>query len=99
MCARSALGRLRGLRPSLMAGRARSRFLLGPWMGIGVLAALLAAILLTACGGSGSSTSYTVSAAELQAAKKAGEEKAREQDRVKNLQKQVRALKHRVNHG
>jgi hypothetical protein len=55
--------------------------------------------VLTACGGSSSSSTATVSFAELRAAKRAGEEKAREQDRVKNLQKQVHELKHRVNHG
>jgi hypothetical protein len=65
---------------------------------LGLLVALPLAGLLAACGGSTSSTTTTVSAAQLHAAKRAGEEKAREQDRVKNLQKQVKALKHQVNH-
>ena len=51
---------------------------------------------LTACGGSGSNPTTSASLAELGAAKRAGEEKARERDRVKNLQKQMRALKRQV---
>ncbi len=66
--------------------------------GVTALAAvLLAATSLAACGGS-STTDSTVSFAELHAAKRAGEEKAREQDRVRNLQKQVRSLKHQAHH-
>lgn len=67
---------------------------------LGVCVAALAVVwLLAGCGGGAGSSSTTsvASAAELQAAKRAGEEKAREQDRVKGLQKQMRALKHRVN--
>jgi hypothetical protein len=63
------------------------------------LIALVGGALITACGGSSSSTTETVGLGELHAAKKAGEERAREQDRMNNLQKQVRQLKHRMNHG
>jgi hypothetical protein len=68
--------------------------------GLGLVGALIAAGLIAGCGGggSGSSSTVAVSAAQLHAAKRAGEEKAHEQDRVNNLQKQVRALKHKVNH-
>lgn len=46
--------------------------------------------LLAGCGGSGSSGP---SEAQLQAAKRQGEEAAHEKDRINNLQKQVRGLK------
>jgi hypothetical protein len=72
----------------------------GARIAAGLAATATAAVLLAACGGgsSDSSTTATLSAAELHAAQRAGEEKAHEQDRVRSLQKQVRALKHRVDH-
>jgi hypothetical protein len=64
-----------------------------------MIAALVVVGALAGCGGSSSSQPVTVSLAELHEAKLAGEEKAREQDRVKSLQKQMRVLKRQVKHG
>lgn len=60
---------------------------------------LLVGVVLVGCGGSSASSTATISAAQLQAAKKAGEEKAEERDRVNSLQKQLRSLRHQVRHG
>lgn len=53
----------------------------------------IAAIALAGCGDSGSSGP---SEAQLEAARKQGEEAAHERDRINSLQKQVRGLKHRA---
>ncbi len=55
--------------------------------------AWLLAIALTSCGGSNSSGP---SEAQLEAARKQGEEVAHERDRINSLQKQVRGLKHQA---
>jgi hypothetical protein len=59
-----------------------------------------AAVVLAGCGGSSSSTTAatTISAGQLRAAKKAGEEKARETDRVNNLQKELHSLRRQIKH-
>lgn len=59
---------------------------------------LLAVVALAGCGGSSASSTTTISAAQLRAAKKTGEEKARERDRVNNLQRQLHNLKRQVKH-
>lgn len=53
------------------------------------------AIVALALPGCGSSNSSGPSEAQLEAAKKQGEEAAHERDRINSLQKQVRNLKHR----
>lgn len=58
------------------------------------LVVLVAVFALAGCGGSSSSAS----SAQLEAAKKEGEETAHEKDRINSLQKQVRGLKHRAKH-
>jgi hypothetical protein len=67
--------------------------------GCGRLAALcllvLALAVLGGCGGGGSSTAAE---SQLRAAKKEGEEAAHEKDRVNNLQRQVKQLRHQVHH-
>ena len=59
----------------------------------------LASLVLPGCGGSSASSTATVSAAQLRAAKRAGEEKAEVRDKVNSLQRQVRGLRHRFRHG
>jgi hypothetical protein len=62
-----------------------------------ILCCVLAAALLVGCGGSGGgSTAASPSAAQLQAAKKEGEEAARERDRVASLQRQVHRIKRQM---
>jgi hypothetical protein len=69
------------------------------WVWFPVLLGVVTVLLLAGCGGgSSSSTSSTVSQSELQAAKEAGEHSARERDRVDNLQRQVKKLRHQVRH-
>lgn len=67
---------------------------LGRFAALCLFLAALAA--LTGCGGG--SGSSTVAESQLRAAKKAGEEAAHEKDRVNNLQKQVKQLRHQVHH-
>lgn len=73
---------------------------------VGIAAMAVVAVgLLSGCGGSGGgSTTDTVAVSELQAARRQGEEAAKERDRVAALQRQVRAIKrhmrhHRAHHG
>lgn len=68
-----------------------------PSIAVVLIASLVAVVpmALGGCGGSGSSQS---SEAQLEAAKREGEEAAREKDRVDNLQKQVRSLKRQARH-
>ncbi|HTT93533.1 MAG TPA: hypothetical protein VMF55_02610 [Solirubrobacterales bacterium] len=55
--------------------------------------------MLAGCGGSGgSSTAGTAAPAELQAARRQGEEAAKERDRVAGLQRQVRTIRRRLRH-
>lgn len=56
------------------------------------------AVALVALSGCGGSSSTAPSEAQLEAAKREGEEAARERGRVNNLQKQVRGLKNQVKH-
>lgn len=70
------------------------------WHRLLLTGALIGALLLvTGCGGGGSSESSTVSEGALRAARKAGEIAAHERDRVNGLQRQVRILRHQVRHG
>ncbi len=62
------------------------------------LIALSMAIGLIALAGCGGSSSNAPSEAQLEAAKRQGEEAAREKDRIDSLQKQVRGLKRQAKH-
>lgn len=59
----------------------------------------LPVVVLVALSGCGGSSSTGPSEAQLEAAKKQGEEAAQERDRVNSLQKQVRGLKHQAKQG
>jgi hypothetical protein len=61
-----------------------------------MLAGLLLASVVAGCGGSGPDGP---SEAQLEAAKKQGEETARERDRIDSLQKQINRLKRQAKHG
>ncbi len=65
-------------------------------MGIRLLVVAAALLALFAVAGCGDSGSDTASQEQLEAARDEGEEKAREQERVDDLQRQVRKLKKRV---
>lgn len=55
-------------------------------------------VVLAALSGCGGSSSTDPSEAQLEAAKRQGEEVAQERDRINSLQKQVRGLKHQAKH-
>lgn len=56
------------------------------------------AVVLVALSGCGGSSSTAPSEAQLEAAKRQGEEVTQERDRINSLQKQVRGLKHQAKH-
>lgn len=64
----------------------------------GGLALSLFAVVLVAMSGCGGSSSTDLSEAQLEAAKRQGEEVAQERDRINSLQKQVRGLKRQAKH-
>jgi hypothetical protein len=65
-----------------------------PLKSIAALALLLLAAALAGCSGGSS----TVAEGQLREARKEGEEAARQRDRLDDLQKQVRSLRHQVRH-